>query len=167
MTEPAATFESLARRIETLERSRRAVSWGAAAALALALFLLLVQILEAVAPAPTELEADAVVLRDLRDVERARLELGPEGEPQLLLQDREGSLRARLGLDASGMPTLQMRDGEDRVRAGIGLLPDGRPTVVLTGAEGGQPRAQLEVLPEGAGRIVVRDPATGKSFEAP
>lgn len=126
--------DTLARRIERLERAnRRLKGIGAAVLFAASTVVLMGQ-------APTEedlvdsTEAEEFVLTNADGEVRARLGSDPHAAGEfsgLILYDGSGRRRVRIGSDASETPSLQLLDQDEKPRLTLGLDNAGDSTVSL------------------------------------
>jgi hypothetical protein len=129
------TVETLAIRLDRLEReNRRLKRTGAVALVGIAALVLMGQ------TTPGEvanvLEAKQFVLRDSRGDTRAVLALGPDGSVGLGLSDKAGTARAWLSLGPQGSPSFALFDRAARPRATLRLWPDGVPRLALNDKDG-------------------------------
>ena len=128
MDEPIV--ESLTRRVDRLERENR--RWrraGSLTCLGIAALLLMGQ----AQSRERVVEAQQFLVRDSTGEVRAALGLS-DGDPKLILFDKDGTSRAALSLVPSGSPFLTLADRDGRPRAALTVLPDGSPILTFSDA---------------------------------
>ena len=90
---------------------------------------------QSAASRPPEVRATRFTLVDTAGVERGALEVGPDGQPRLVLS-ASGAPRATLRLGPGGVPALELRDAGGG-RGGATLTTEGGvPRLALADAEG-------------------------------
>ena len=120
-------------------------------------------------PMPDVVRARGFEVVDARGNVRVDIDMGPVGEPWLVLRDNSGKRRAtlelimgdpmltlsdakferaRLSSYSSGRWGLDFSDATGRYRAGLGIEPDGMPTMELRDVAGTS-RASLEIASDG------------------
>lgn len=101
---------------------------------------------------PPRLISESLVLTDKDGNPRARFEITPTGEPQLVMLSRKGKVVAQFGTQSSGLPAFHLNgeDGDPRIRLALGT--DGTSFFQLN-AKGDLPRARLSVTDKGEPRL--------------
>ena len=128
MNEP--TIETLARRLDRLERENRLLKRAGVVALAvIAAVVLMGQALPG--KVAKLVEAERFLVRDTAGKPRATLGLLPDGSPSLNLIDKNGNIRMAVGLTPEDAPSLNLYDKAETTRAVLATLSDGSPALVL------------------------------------
>ncbi|MFQ5989797.1 MAG: hypothetical protein ACE5K9_07775 [Candidatus Methylomirabilales bacterium] len=174
MNEP--TVESLARRLDQMERQNRCLMrLGAMTLIGMAALALMGQ----ATPVVKEVEAERFVLRDASGMRRGVLGVGsdgvatlalvgaeakaqlvllvgPRGRPALWFHDKTGIRRIALGTLADGSPRLSLFDNAGKRRIIVDTLADGRGGLYLLDRNG-QLRATLGSVTDGAAALKLND----------
>ncbi len=132
MNEP--TMETLARRLDRVERENRWLKQAGVVALAvIAAVVLMGQ--ATTAKVAKVIEAEKFVLRDGQGRERAALEM-KVGVVRLVLKDQDGGARALVGISPKGGSGLYFYDPKHLLRIILAVYPDGSPRLVLREKDG-------------------------------
>lgn len=174
MAEP--TLNSLAQRLDRVERENRRMNRACAAILGgIAALVLMGQ----ASQRGRTVEAEQFILKDANGVTRTELHTLPDGSPTLRMLDKDGSIRIAIGIasdgsaafglrsrEGKGLTALAMKpdgsaglgfsDSHGRIRAGLEALATGESSVFLSDL-GGKGGAQIKVLPDGWGVLGFRD----------
>lgn len=136
---------------------------------------------------PTQIRARKLILEDANAVPRLQLEVdGKIARTEIL--DPNGACRIRLQVDEAGQPSICLLHPDGTVQFGISDV-DGATRLVVNNRDGGtqfsldvsdkdgvamafltkdgQPRINLDVTPEGEGRVQIRDAAGKTVFVSP
>ena len=138
------TLESLAQRLERVERQNRRLRVGATAvALMLAVMTVATAVLCGRLASPNRtVHARGFVLRDEHGNTRAALFLPDSHAVALALRDVNGRARALLRILGRGRPRLDLLDADGYERATLAADTDGPPSLTLYGPTR-QPRLRL------------------------
>ncbi len=160
MNEP--TMETLARRLDKVERENRRLKQAGVVALGvIAAVLLMGQATQD----SRIVEAEKFVLKDENGITRGRFGVAPDGRMTLGLLDEAGkTARLALALTRGGLPTLVLRDGAGRAIA-LGLQ-DGFPILQLADRDA-ETRASLYVSRKGTAGLEFYDKSGKVIWSAP
>ncbi len=128
MSEP--TIETLARRLDRVERENRHMKQAGVVALAV---IAAVVLMGQATPSKVAkvIEAEKFVVRDKSGKVRAELSMSADGSPQLILRSSEGKSGAVLAVGTDGSPSLVLYDRNDKPRIGLSVSADGSPDLVM------------------------------------
>ncbi len=145
MNEP--TMETLARRLDRVERENRRLK--RAGVVALAVIAAVVLMGQATGNVAKVVEAEKFVLRDADGKGRARLESLPSGLVRLALLDKDENIQSVLGVGIVGTPSLVLAGRNSKTILTTRFLS--------VSGKGGKSRLTLAVLPSGAQSLVLTD----------
>ncbi len=152
MSEP--TLPDLTHRLDRLERENRWLKRGGLVALVvLAGAFMMGQ--AAPEKIPLVLKAHSFQVVDQAGKLRARLGVGADGAPRLLLYDKAGKLRGMLGVRPNGASHLFFSGPDGKLRAGLVVI-DGVPRLDLHD-ETGEIRARLSLRADGSPSLLLFD----------
>ncbi len=153
MIEP--TMETLARRLDLVEReNRRLKRAGVMALAAIAALMLMGQAMQSkVVEAEQFVVRDAsgrvhavlgtvnkravsLALIDKNGKPRVVLGVNPDGAPRVHLYDKNNTTRAALSTTAEGIPGLGLYDRNEKVRVALELLPGDTPALIFANKAG-------------------------------
>ncbi len=169
MNEP--TMETLARRLDRVERENGRLKRSGVVALAVIAALGLMG-QATTGKVAKVVEAEKFVLRDAGGTIRARLEILSFGKVQLVLFDKDDKPQSTLGVGSDGAglilggkegttflsTTLLLFSGKDfKVRLGMALFPPQEPGLILAGSNG-KHRAKLILGDDNAPALRLFDP---------
>ncbi len=142
MSEP--TIETLARRLDRVEReNRRLKQVGVMALAVIAAVVLMGQV------SPSKLvEAEMIFLQDAKGKPRGALGVNDDGTVFLRFADKDGRSRAEVGVLADGTANLVFRDKTNIARVGLTHWRDGKTTFLITDKD--QPRFGLALTADGS-----------------
>ena len=128
MSEP--TIETLARRLDKVERENR---WLKQAGVVALVVIGAVVLMGQATPSKVAkvIEAEKFVVRDKSGKVRAELSMSADGSPQLILRSSEGKSGAVLAVGTDGSPSLVLYDRNDKPRIGLSVSADGSPDLVM------------------------------------
>ncbi len=141
------TMETLARRLDRVERENRRLK--RAGVVALAVIAAVVLMGQATGNVAKVVEAEKFVLRDADGKGRARLESLPSGLVRLALLDKDENIQSVLGVGVVGTPSLVLAGRNSKTILTTRFLS--------VSGKGGKSRLTLAVLPSGAQSLVLTD----------
>ncbi len=141
------TMETLARRLDQVERENRRLN--RAGVVALAVIAAVVLMGQATGNVAKVVEAEKFVLRDADGKGRARLESLPSGLVRLALLDKDENIQSVLGVGIVGTPSLVLAGRNNKTILTTSFLS--------VSGKGGKSRLTLAVLPSGAQSLVLTD----------
>jgi len=141
------TMETLARRLDQVERENRRLN--RAGVVALAVIAAVVLMGQATGNVAKVVEAEKFVLRDADGKGRARLESLPSGLVRLALLDKDENIQSVLGVGIVGTPSLVLAGRNSKTILTTRFLS--------VSGKGGKSRLTLAVLPSGAQSLVLTD----------
>ena len=142
MSEP--TMETLARRLDGVERENRWLKGAGVVALA----VIAAVVLMGQATTGKVVEAEMIFLRDAKGKFRGALGVNSDGTVFLGLADMDGTGRAQMSVSADGSANLVFRDKTNNPRVGLTHSGDGSTTFLL--ADKGEPRFTLALGADGS-----------------
>jgi len=107
-----------------------------------------------------------VYVLDVTGRERGSLESFAPGGSALTFRDGQGKLRSHLGLDEGNLPSLILLDEKNARRIGMVVQADGNGLLEMSDGKG-QPRAALETLFDGSGRMSFKREDGSVTFQSP
>ena len=140
------TMETLARRLDQVERENRRLN--RAGVVALAVIAAVVLMGQATGNVAKVVEAEKFVLRDADGKGRARLESLPSGLVRLALLDKDENIQSVLGVGV-GRPSLVLAGRNNKTILTTSFLS--------VSGKGGKSRLTLAVLPSGEQSLVLTD----------
>lgn len=140
------TMETLARRLDRVERENRRLK--RAGVVALAVIAAVVLMGQAIGNVAKVVEAEKFVLRDADGKGRARLESLPSGLVRLALLDKDENIQSVLGVGV-GRPSLVLAGRNNKTILTTSFLS--------VSGKGGKSRLTLAVLPSGEQSLVLTD----------
>jgi hypothetical protein len=186
-----AAVETLARRLDRLERQNRLLKRaGVVALVVISTAALMGQ--ATTSQVAKQVEAEAFIVRDpsgrvvaslgampdgggtlmffdAKSRPRAMLGVAGDGSPGLTLAGKAGNVGVTLFAAADGSRGLEVYDGAGKRRAVTKALADGSPRVGVTYKDGksGKSRVHLSVLPPGSPQLILYDKAGKVIWSAP
>lgn len=149
-----ANMESLARRLERVERENRRLRRGAVAVVGVIVAAIL---MGQGGSKGRIIEAEGFHLMDAAGARRGGLFTSPDGAVGLALYGKDGKALAMLAVEADTSPSLWFtdKDGNTRVRLGIGSKENNAPFNL--GAPGGKASVALFAKPDGTASLNLFD----------
>jgi len=154
MNEP--TMETLARRVDKVERENRRMKQAGVVALAVIAAVVLMGQATPSKVVAKEVVAEKFVLRDASGRAHAVLGTVNKRAVSLALIDKNGKPRVVLGVSSDGSSSLSFYDKDVNRRAVLGLRADDSPDLALLDKDG-KLRARLSLNDEGSATLVFTD----------